>query len=288
MAACVIGYCGLYLTIFYVSFYGESEHILSERMAFYIVPILNAASILGRTVSNWFSDHFGPLNIMAPSAIIMSVLTICFIAADYSAALITLAVLYGIFSGVYLSLPGVVMVSITKDKIESELESAWPFVSLDLVYLPVDPGAVEFLVPTRLRQTGRHLDLRRGLCPRIWHDLVWTNILQRRTTPHGADIDLRILGSKSYKAARNVNLCALYYSMHYATWRLFTAIREDFCNFATFQLRFVKHSQAAGDPACVHCIRQQRKCNNCFTSNAPLALVQAFRCSIGTVKITKR
>ena len=134
-AACVIGYCGLYVTIFYVSFYGESERILSERMAFYIVPILNAASILGRTVPNWLSDHFGPLNIMAPSAIIMGVLTFCFIAADYSAALIAVAVLYGIFSGVYLSLPGVVMVSITKDKsrIGTRIGMAFCFIGLGIL-----------------------------------------------------------------------------------------------------------------------------------------------------------
>ena len=134
-AACVIGYCGLYVTIFYVSFYGESERILSERMAFYIVPILNAASILGRTVPNWLSDHFGPLNIMAPSAIIMGVLTFCFIGANYSAALIALAVLYGIFSGVYLSLPGVVMVSITKDKsrIGTRIGMAFSFIGLGIL-----------------------------------------------------------------------------------------------------------------------------------------------------------
>lgn len=134
-AACVIGYCGLYVTIFYVSLYGESERILSERMAFYIVPILNAASVLGRTVPNWLSDHFGPLNIMAPSATIMGVLTFCFIAADYSAALIALAVLYGMFSGVYLSLPGVVMVSITKDKsrIGTRIGMAFCFIGLGIL-----------------------------------------------------------------------------------------------------------------------------------------------------------
>lgn len=135
VAACIIGYCGLYVTIFYISFYGESERILSKSMAFYIVPILNAASVFGRTVPNWLSDHFGPLNIMAPSAIIMGVLTFCFIAADSSAALIVLAVLYGFFSGVYLSLPGVVMVAITKDKsrIGTRIGMAFGFIGLGIL-----------------------------------------------------------------------------------------------------------------------------------------------------------
>lgn len=139
-AACIVGYCGLYVTIFYVSFYGESERILSERMAFYVVPILNAASVLGRTIPNWLSDHLGPLNVMAPSAIIMGVLTFCFIAADYSAALIALAVLYGAFSGVFLSLPGVVMVFITKDKSRIGTRIGMSFCFIGLGILAGGPG----------------------------------------------------------------------------------------------------------------------------------------------------
>ncbi|KAI9712185.1 MAG: hypothetical protein M1828_001746 [Chrysothrix sp. TS-e1954] len=139
-AACVIGYCGLYVTIFYASFYGENQHILSSRMAFYLVPILNAASVLGRTVPNWLSDHFGPLNIMAPSAMIMGVLTFCFIAADHAAALIALSVLYGAFSGVYLSLPGVVMFSITKDKTRIGTRVGMSFCAIGLGILAGGPG----------------------------------------------------------------------------------------------------------------------------------------------------
>lgn len=138
--ACMIGYAGLYVVVFYVSFYGENTGILSERLAFYIVPILNAASIFGRTVPNWLSDHYGPLNIMAPAAMIMSVLTFCFIVADTSGSLLALGALYGAFSGVFLSLPGVVMVSITKDKSRIGTRVGMSFCLIGIGILAGGPG----------------------------------------------------------------------------------------------------------------------------------------------------
>ena len=175
----VIGYCGLYVTIFYVSLYGESERILSERMAFYIVPILNAASILGRTVPNWLSDHFGPLNIMAPSATIMGVLTFCFIAADYSAALIALAVLYGLFSGVYLSLPGVVMVSITKDKSRIGTRIGMSFCFIGLGIIAGGPGGGGILGSNPSSSNWRRTWIYAGVCALVSGTILFGLRFQR-------------------------------------------------------------------------------------------------------------
>ena len=62
----VLGFIGLYVGIFYTSYYGEAKHITDQSLSFYLVPILNAGSVLGRTLPNWLSDKTGPLNVITP------------------------------------------------------------------------------------------------------------------------------------------------------------------------------------------------------------------------------
>lgn len=47
---------------------------LSQNLSFYSLTILNAASILGRTIPNYFSDLYGPFNMLVPSIFLTSIL----------------------------------------------------------------------------------------------------------------------------------------------------------------------------------------------------------------------
>ena len=62
----IIGFIGLYVGFFYTSYYGQATGVTNESLSFYLVPILNASSVLGRTLPNWLSDKVGPLNVIAP------------------------------------------------------------------------------------------------------------------------------------------------------------------------------------------------------------------------------
>jgi hypothetical protein len=44
------GFIGLYGPIFYLASYAVSNNIMSEDLAFYLLPVLNAASIFGRII----------------------------------------------------------------------------------------------------------------------------------------------------------------------------------------------------------------------------------------------
>jgi hypothetical protein len=46
------GFIGMYMPLFYVSSYAIQERIMSSSLAFYLLPILNAGSTLGRIVPN--------------------------------------------------------------------------------------------------------------------------------------------------------------------------------------------------------------------------------------------
>lgn len=45
----MIGFIGLYTGFFYTSFYGQATGITNPTLSFYLVPILNAGSVFGRT-----------------------------------------------------------------------------------------------------------------------------------------------------------------------------------------------------------------------------------------------
>ena len=113
---CLIGFIGLYVEFFYISYYAQDQKILDSAMSFYIVPILNAASTFGRVLPNALSDKTGPFNLIAPGAIIVGILVACQQVATSSAAIIVLAILFGFFSGVFVALPPVCFVALTKDK----------------------------------------------------------------------------------------------------------------------------------------------------------------------------
>lgn len=52
------GFIGMYMPLFYVSVYAIDEKIMSPDMAFYLFPILNAGSTLGRIIPNVSESHF--------------------------------------------------------------------------------------------------------------------------------------------------------------------------------------------------------------------------------------
>ena len=114
--ASLIGFMGLYTILFYLSYYSVDQHITDTNMAFYLVPIFNAASCFGRTVPNAISDKTGSLNLIAPGAAIVGVLILCMIAVTSEAAIIIVAILTGFFSGVFIAMPPVCFVALTQDK----------------------------------------------------------------------------------------------------------------------------------------------------------------------------
>ena len=112
----MVGFIGLYVMFFYISYYAAEAHITGTKMAFYIVPIFNAASTFGRTLPNALSDKTGPINVMAPAAFIVGAIQLGMIGVKSEASLIVVAILFGFFSGVFIALPPVLFVMLTKDK----------------------------------------------------------------------------------------------------------------------------------------------------------------------------
>jgi len=112
----ILGFIGLYVGLFYLSYFAESTGITDTSLAFYLVAILNAASVFGRTLPNWVSDKTGPLNVVIPGAICVGISLLGLTGVHNAAGIIVIAVLFGFFSGIFVALPPVLFVALTKDK----------------------------------------------------------------------------------------------------------------------------------------------------------------------------
>jgi MFS family permease len=111
----IFGFIGLYGPLYYIGNYAISEGITDENLGFYLLPIINAASIFGRIIPNFLADHVGPLNVLFPCAMIAGILALAWIGIHNLGGIIAFSLIYGFFSGGFVSLPPVAVVEVTKD-----------------------------------------------------------------------------------------------------------------------------------------------------------------------------
>ncbi|KAK0725855.1 putative monocarboxylate transporter [Lasiosphaeris hirsuta] len=136
----MLGFIGLYVMLFYISYFAFATQIATAEMSFYLVPILNVASMLGRTLPNALSDKTGPMNILAPGAIICAALTYAMIGVNSLAGIVVITILYGFFSGVFIALPPVCFVRLTADKSKVGTRMGMGFAILGFGVLTGGPG----------------------------------------------------------------------------------------------------------------------------------------------------
>ncbi|TCD70280.1 hypothetical protein EIP91_004181 [Steccherinum ochraceum] len=99
----LVSFLGLYTVLTYIDV--SAVHAgLDPNFTYYLVAIANAASGFGRLGGGYYADRFGPLNIMIPSTTFAAALTYAWPFAKTKADFIVIAIIYGICSGVYVSL----------------------------------------------------------------------------------------------------------------------------------------------------------------------------------------
>ncbi|KAK7943674.1 uncharacterized protein PG986_012787 [Apiospora aurea] len=112
----MLGFIGLYVMLFYLSYFSAQQGITDSSLSFYLVAILNAASMFGRTLPNALSDKTGPLNLVIPGAFVCGILNLVMLKVHTVGGVIVVALAFGFFSGVFIALPPVLFIALTKDK----------------------------------------------------------------------------------------------------------------------------------------------------------------------------
>lgn len=105
---------GAFFPFFYIQAYAKASAV-DETLTFYLIAIVNAASIVGRITTNFVADHVGPVNVMVFISALTSVITFALIGAKSSASLIVLSLLIGFFTGSFFSLGGPALIACALD-----------------------------------------------------------------------------------------------------------------------------------------------------------------------------
>ena len=92
-------YLGLFSPFFYVTSWTISLG-LDADMGFYMVSIINAASLFERVLPGLWADRVGPYNIMVISAGLSGLICMCWTEAKSIAGIVVLSLAYGFASGV--------------------------------------------------------------------------------------------------------------------------------------------------------------------------------------------
>ncbi|RDW91297.1 MFS monocarboxylate transporter-like protein [Coleophoma crateriformis] len=112
--AMFFGFVGLYTPFFYIQVYALDKGV-DSNFAFYLLSLLNVGSIFGRIIPNRLADHIGPLNVIIPGTLITAILAFGWIGIISTPGLIIFTLLYGFFSGSYVSIPPTVLMVISPD-----------------------------------------------------------------------------------------------------------------------------------------------------------------------------
>lgn len=137
-------FIGIYNPIYYIQTYAIMKHITSTSLGFYMLPILNAASVFGRVVPNFYADRLGPLNLLIPCCLASCILIFGWIGIESTAGLIIFASLFGFFSGTFVSLPPTTIVSLSPHLgvVGTRMGMAFTVASLGLLVGPPVSGAI--------------------------------------------------------------------------------------------------------------------------------------------------
>ncbi|KAI0080541.1 MFS general substrate transporter [Panus rudis PR-1116 ss-1] len=98
-----VSFLGLYTVLTYIDISAVAKGIPSD-FSFYLVSIANAASGVGRLCGGLAADRLGPINVIAPATLVAAILTYAWPFAESKGAFIAIAIIYGMASGVFVSL----------------------------------------------------------------------------------------------------------------------------------------------------------------------------------------
>jgi predicted MFS family arabinose efflux permease len=140
----LVGFLGLYSLFYYVQSYAISKHLMNQDLAFYLLSMLNAASAFGRLLPNILADKVGALNCLFPAALLSGIMILLLIPANSTAAVIVIVMLFGFFSGTFVSLPPTIVVHMTKNRglIGTRLGMCFAVVSFGMLCGPPIDGAI--------------------------------------------------------------------------------------------------------------------------------------------------
>ncbi|KAK5070777.1 hypothetical protein LTR64_007445 [Lithohypha guttulata] len=145
-----LAFTSFYGPVYYIQPYAIQTGLTDTSFGFYLLPILNTASVPGRIIPNFVGDYIGPMNVLVPAAFLTGVMALIWIGVSTLGGIIAFACFYGFFSGAFISIAPVAIVALTPDlrKIGTRMGQSFFVCSFGLLIGTPVSGAI-------LTSTGR-------------------------------------------------------------------------------------------------------------------------------------
>ncbi|KAL9107242.1 MAG: hypothetical protein Q9227_007866 [Pyrenula ochraceoflavens] len=133
--AAFVGLMGIYVPFYEVQLFAITELGAGETLTFYLIPIMNAGSILGRLIFSTASAKLGVMNLYTASFFLAGIIHLSWISVDTIPEGVLFSVFYGFASGGILALAPIVITVITKDlrKLGTRIGTAFGTASFGLL-----------------------------------------------------------------------------------------------------------------------------------------------------------
>ncbi|KAK9428110.1 MFS general substrate transporter [Lipomyces doorenjongii] len=95
---------GMFVPFFYLSSYAIEQTHFGYTLAFYLLAIMNDASLFGRIIPGFVADRIGRMNIFVFVAVATGIIVLCWPKTSSHPGLVVWAILFGFFSGAVISL----------------------------------------------------------------------------------------------------------------------------------------------------------------------------------------
>ena len=112
-----LGFLGLFNPFFYISSYAAS-HGASAQTSFYMISIMNAATLFGRVIPGIVADRVGHYNVMVFVLLVSGFISFCWTAVHSLTGLVIWSIAYGFSSGVSFP-PDIAPASISKRSVNA-------------------------------------------------------------------------------------------------------------------------------------------------------------------------
>lgn len=136
-----LGYMGIYVVFVYVQLYAVAIAGVPPSLAFYLLAIINASSSLGPILPNLAADYIGTLNMQVLFVSVAAILSLCLLAIHATSGIFAFCVLYGFFTGAFVSLPGPTVASLSPNLAFLGARMSMAFMSAGLGLLVGTPVA---------------------------------------------------------------------------------------------------------------------------------------------------
>ncbi|TFK32270.1 monocarboxylate permease [Crucibulum laeve] len=110
----LLTFCGLFFAVFYLQLFAVTRGV-EENLAFYLLSIMNAASVIGRIVPNALVPYIGIFKLMGIFSVSLGVVMLCMAAVNDAAGAIVFAIFFGFCSGAAVSLAPPLLGALSKN-----------------------------------------------------------------------------------------------------------------------------------------------------------------------------